>query len=259
MWKSERLKLSERRDIERRTLEIALILKENGYSPIVMGESALEPAELRTTQAYIESDKLGLVLKKTIFEKYSAPIIVIIGKNAIKYIIDGHHRALVSLWLRQPVKAFLINAPSYLPTFSTPLHKIKFINPYDTPQELMTWRHMVNTIHFLEELHNVVAQLWFEEVELNKLKPSQRLVEGSAWNQGITDDPILVYYCKNSYFVVDGHKRVCKNTLLQKKMISALVFTLNEIEIGIVKRAELIKENFTVEECRKMFQSSSSS
>ncbi|MEM4435764.1 MAG: nuclease [Thermosphaera sp.] len=259
MSRSERLRLSDRRDIERRTLEIASILRERGYTPVVMGEFIVDPLELKTTQTHIESDKLGLVLKKTLFEKYSAPIVVVVGKNATKYIIDGHHRALVSLWLRQPVKAFLINTPAYIPGFSTSLHKVKFINPADTPRELMVWRHMVNTIHFLEEVHDLIAHLWFEDIKLTELKPTQRLVDAMAGVQAIVDEPILVYNYRGSYYVVDGHKRVCKNLLLDRERILAIVFTLDGAKIGIVERAEIIGDIFTKEACRKIFQSSISS
>ncbi|MGB9827624.1 MAG: nuclease, partial [Thermosphaera sp.] len=108
MSSHNRLKLSDRRDVERKTLHTLSLLNMKNLSPVIMGEGFVNPFELYTTQTHIEADKLGLVLQKTLFESYDVPIIVVIGKNAYKYIIDGHHRALVSLWMRKHVRAVLI-------------------------------------------------------------------------------------------------------------------------------------------------------
>jgi len=87
----DRLKLSDRRDVDRKVLHVLSILKMKGFSPVIMGEGFVDPFELYTTQTHIEADKLGLVLQKTSFEAYDVPIIVLIGEHAYKYIIDGHH------------------------------------------------------------------------------------------------------------------------------------------------------------------------
>ena len=176
MSSHDRLKLSDRRDVDRKVLHVLSILKMKGFSPVIMGEGFVDPFELYTTQTHIEADKLGLVLQKTSFEAYDVPIIVLIGEHAYKYIIDGHHGALVHLWMRRKVRAVLINAPGYSPPYSIPLYKIKCVNPANTPSYLLTWRHMVNTIHFLEELHGRVARVWFEKIKVDKLKPTQMLL-----------------------------------------------------------------------------------
>jgi len=248
-----RLKLSDRRDVERKTLHTLSLLNMKNLSPVIMGEGFVNPFELYTTQTHIEADKLGLVLQKTLFESYDVPIIVVIGKNAYKYIIDGHHRALVSLWMRKHVRAVLINAAGYQPVFSTPLYKIKFVNPVDTPESLLTWRHMVNTIHFLEELHGRIARVWFENVRLDVLKPTQMLLGGSLNKEVKIEEPILVYRINHSYYVLDGHKRVCLSLLNKHKIIPSVVFTLDDLEIGIVRQAQIIRESFSEESCKKIF------
>ncbi len=253
MSSRNRLKLSDRRDVELKTLHILSLLKMKGFSPVVMGEGFVNPLELHTTQTHIEADKLGLVLQKALFESYDVPIITVVGKHAQKYIIDGHHRALVYLWMRKHVRAVLINTPGYEPAFSTPLYKVKFVNPVDTPEHLLIWRHMVNTIHFLEELHGRIAKVWFEDIRIEKLKPTQMLLGGSLDKEVRIGEPILVYRSNSSYYVLDGHKRVCLSLLKKLSIIPSIVFTLDDFEIGIIKQAQIMGVAFSEDSCKKMF------
>lgn len=252
MLSHDRLKLSDRRDVDRKVVHVLSILRMKGINPVIMGEGFVDPFELYTTQTHIEADKLGLVLQKTLFEAYDVPIIVLIGKHAYKYIIDGHHRALVHLWVRKNVRAVLINAPGYSPPYSIPLYKIKCINPVNTPSHLLIWRHMVNTIHFLEELHGRVARVWFEKIKVDKLKPTQMLLGGKPGKEVKVEEPILVYLSNSSYYVVDGHKRVCLSIVNKREEIPSIVFTLDGLEIGIVKQAQAIGASFSEESCKKM-------
>jgi len=221
----DRLKLSDGRDVDRKVLHVLSILRMRGISPVIMGEGFVDPFELYTTQTHIEADKLGLVLQKTLFEAYDVPIIVLIGKHAYKHIIDGHHRALVHLRMRKNVKAALINAPGYTPPYSIPLYEIKCVNLVNTPSHLLTWRHMVSTIHFLEELHGRVARVWFEKIKDDKLKPTLMLLIGHPGKEVKIEEPILVYLSNSSYHAVDGHKRDCLSIINKREEISRQLFS----------------------------------
>ncbi len=223
--------------MERRLHEIYWLLKQIYGDIIVEGEKILNPAGLYTTQRYLESDKLGIVFRETLLYGYNAPIIVVRGRHGRFYIIDGHHRAKVALWIRSLVKAFVLNIPSYHRGSAVPISAIKVINPPNTVHEpiIDTWRHMVNIISFLERKHSRTPRVWFETLEITSLYATQPYVSHMI-PKDIFREPILVYEHMGEYYVIDGHTRACARLMSGEEKAESVVFTLNE-EIGIMKSA----------------------
>jgi hypothetical protein len=63
--------------------------------------------------------------------------------------------------------------------------------------------------------------------------------------------PILVYKRGEEYYVVDGHHRVCTKLLGGERTVQAIVFTIEDMEIGIIKTSKRIGyELFTIDYCR---------
>jgi hypothetical protein len=234
-----RLRLSTRRDVERRVHELIWILRDKYRDIRLVGERVFNPLNLYSTQKYLESDKLGLVLRETLFHGYNAPVIVIRGKASRYYVVDGHHRVRVMLWLGQGVKGFLLDIPGYEPQYSTRINNIELINPPEKVSSpiINTWKHMVNIIHFLEKKHGRIAYVWREKILIEKLVPTEKII--GARIESLVDEPILVYKYNNKYYVIDGHNRVYKAMLNGVKQVDAVVFTLNT-RIGIIETAERI-------------------
>ncbi|MEM0003865.1 MAG: chromosome partitioning protein ParB [Desulfurococcaceae archaeon] len=205
-----------------------------------LGQRVYDPRTLLLTQEYLESDKLALVLRSVLFEGYNVPIIVITGKNGKHFVVDGHHRVLVYAWLRRRVLGYTLLIPKYSPRVARTLLEVNVINPINTPVELFCWRHIVNTTRFIEKQHGILAEVWFEEIPITKLKPTEPPIHGSPKpHESSLNCPILVYKLNNEYYVIDGHHRVCVKLLAGEKNISSLVFTLGK-EIGLVRTARTI-------------------
>jgi len=244
-----RLKLASRRDVEVRLHNLVKTLSEIYGSVVLMGERFLDTASLVLTQPYLESDKLGLVLRETLLNAYNVPVIAILGEGGVHYVIDGHHRVLVNAWLRRRTPSLLLSIPSYAPHTRYSLLDISVFNPPDTPSYLLTWRHMVNTIRFLEKLHGRIAWVWLESLPVESLRPTQEIIISRSRLGSVTSDPVLVYYYQGEYYVIDGHTRVCRNVLEGHERVRSVVFTLGE-EIGIVRRARLLRvQQFSREAC----------
>ncbi len=248
----KRLRLATRRDAERRLHEIYWLMKQSYTNIIVEGERILDPFNLYTTQEYLESDKLGLVLRETLLHGYNVPIIVVRGRVGRLYILDGHHRARVATWLRSMIKAYILNIPGYHKPWAKPITSIKTINPPITIDDpvLNTWRHIVNIISFIEQSHNKTPRLWMDKLKITNLYATQQLLEHSI-PEKIIDEPILVYLVNNEYYVIDGHTRACLKLINGEESIRSLVFTIGET-IGIIETAKLIgKPRISIDYCRK--------
>jgi len=245
-----RLKLDTRRDIERRLPYIVKRFSRE-YTVKFLGVKKLDPKRLHSTETGLESDKLGLVLKAVLYEGYEAPVIVILGAGGRLYIYDGHHRSKVNLWLDKLVEAFLIEVRGYKPRIAIPLSKTPVINPpYSPPEPILTWKHMVNIIWFLESRHNILARVWREEIDIEELYATQLIVRYNKRLISKEIPPVLVYYYDNKYYVIDGHNRVCAALASGKKRIESIVFTLNR-EIGLVKTSEALgRPRFNKQYCK---------
>ncbi len=246
------MRLATRRDVERRLHEIYWLMKQSYTNIIVEGEKILNPFNLYTTQEYLESDKLGLVLRKTLLHGYSVPIIVVRGRLGRLYIVDGHHRAKTATWLRSMIKAYVLNIPGYHKPWAKPITAIKTINPPITIDDpvLKTWRHMVNIIGFIEQSHGKTPRLWVEKIKMTRLLATQPLLEHDI-PEKIIDEPILVYFISNEYYIIDGHTRACLKLLGGWEDIKSVVFTIGE-PIGIIETAKLIgKPRISIDYCRK--------
>ena len=247
----KRLKLIEERIVERRLYEIKRLLSRQ-YSVRFIGKKSLRPDILYSTESSLESDKLGLVLKSILFDKYYAPIIVIRGKHGKLYILDGHHRARVYLWLRELVDAYLLEALAYTPRVSVPLRDIAIVNPpVNVGEPYRTLRHMVNIIHFLEKRHGLIARVWRERIYIHSLYATQSIVRMMERSSKEPSIPPLIYRYKNEYYVLDGHSRICAIMLSGWDMVDSIVFTLSR-EIGLIKTCYALgKPKFTKEFCTR--------
>jgi hypothetical protein len=234
---TSRLKLATRRDVERRLWDIIELYKGIFGEAFFLGERVYEPTELTLTQEYVESDKLALVLKSALLEGYTAPIIVVMNRSGNRYVVDGHHRTIVSAWLRRKIAGYVILVPNYTPRISRSLLEVDTINPPDTPLQLSCWRHAVNVIRFLEKQHGTVAWTWLEKLPVKALKPTEPPLGLFLPGPMQHDCPILVYAMGSEYYVVDGHHRVCSALAARVEKMPALVFTLENREIGLIKTA----------------------
>ena len=224
----KRLMLIDERIVKGRLYEIKRLLSRQ-YSVRFVGKRSLRPDILYSTESGLESDKLGLVLKAILFDKYYTPIIVIRGKEGKLYIIDGHHRARVYLWRRELVDAYLLEALAYSPRVSVPLRDTAIVNPpVNIGEPYRTLRHMVNIIHFLEQRHGLIARVWRERVYIHNLYATQPIVRGLEKSSKELSIPPLIYRYRDNYYVLDGHSRICAIMLSGRDAVDSIVFTISK-------------------------------
>ena len=247
----KRLSLIKEYMVEERLYDIKRLLSRK-YSVRFIGKKSLRPDILYSTESSLESDKLGLVLKAILFDKYYAPIIVIRGKEGKLYILDGHHRARVYLWLRELVDAYLLEALAYSPRVSVPLRDIDIVNPpVNIGEPYRTLRHMVNIIHFLEQRQGLLARVWRERIYIHNLYATQPIVRVREKFPEELKIPPLIYRYKDEYYVVDGHSRICSILLAGWDMVDSIVFTFTK-EIGLMKTCHTLgMPKFTIDFCSR--------
>lgn len=247
-----RLRLSRRRDVERRLHELLWLLKTLYTNVKFLGEKPINPSQLYSTQKFLESDKLGIVLRSMLLHGYNAPIIVIRGWKSKLYVLDGHHRARVSLWLRISINSFILDIPDYRRNDAVLIKDMELVNPPDTPSAplIKIWRHMANTIYSLEKIHEKTAIIWKEKIPINELIATQKIVQSQIREKNILDEPILVYDYNNEKYVIDGHTRTCTNLFLGREIVDAVVFSFDE-KIGLLYTSDKLgKPRFTIEFCK---------
>lgn len=242
MDSASRLRLASRRDVERRVVELLDFYRSEYGSCVFIGERSYTPHNLYFSQSYVESDKLGLVLKAVLFNGYRVPIIVVVGDKATQYVVDGHHRSIVYAWLGWRIPGLTIIVPKYKPRLMKTILDLELLNPPDTPSELACWRHIVNTVRFLEKQHGLYARIWLESIDIGKLKPTEPPIISPRPHPTSLHCPILVYKYGEDYYVVDGHHRVCLKLLEHSESIPALVFTIGGREIGLIRTARRINQ-----------------
>lgn len=247
---SNRLNLATRDDVVRRFRELTDFYKLLYKTVVIAGERTLDPSTLYLTQAYLESDKLGLVLRETLLRGYDAPIIAVRGVDGV-YVLDGHHRVLVNAWLGKSIVALTLFIPEYKPKIKLSLLDVDVINLGETRGDLSTWKHIVNIIHFIEKHHKKLAKAWFQEVKIDTLVPTQPVLGDETSRTAHQDEPpILCYLYEGLCYVLDGHHRVCEALLEHKSTMNALVFTLG-IEIGTLKTSRKIGlKKFDIDYCQ---------
>lgn len=254
---NSRLRLASRRDIDKRLEQLLSFYREIFDYVLFIGERTFDPTTLYFTQDFLESDKLALVLKAMLLEGYNAPIITVIDETSSRYIVDGHHRTLVTAWLGRKVNSYVVIIPKYKPRVRKTIYDIDLVNPQDTPPELNCWRHIVNIVRFLEKQHRIIARMWFERIPLEILKPTEMPAHSGPREEVYTSKhacPILVYRYLDEYFVIDGHHRVCLLRLLGEKDIPSIILSLDQVEIGIVKTARRLAYNsFTEDYCKETY------
>ena len=87
-------------------------------------------------------------------------------------------------------------------------------------------------------------------LQVNMKTKTAPIISPSPYPTSLTC-PILVYKRGGEYYVVDGHHRVCTKLLSDERTVQAIVFTIEDREIGIIKTSKRIgRELFTIDYCR---------
>jgi len=203
--------------------------------------------QVYATEEYLERGKLGVVLRKSIIEKYYVPIIVI-RQDLDYYIIDGHHRAYTQMLLgKNYIDALLIKFDEYFeysPRFKIPLWRMKTIeNHLGLDQGLRIWKFMAGIIVFYEYQYKSLFTLEYTKMKLRDITPTQKYLEHEKLEK-IIFEPILCIRCSNRIYILDGHARCFKIYLdnrdnWREKYIDTLLLTSKkELECGVAKVAK---------------------
>ncbi len=212
----------------------------------VLGRGLVDPRRLYSTEPFLESEKLGLVLYSVLFRGYDVPVIVI-RTNEKLYVYDGHHRARVRYWMREHLEAYIVYIPGYRPVVETHIGRVPLVNRCRFVEEpLRSLRHAVNIIWFLEKTHRVPARVWRQRVPVDELIATQPRIPPRP--RCATEPPPLLYMYNGCYYVVDGHHRICCAASMGAETVDAIVFTLG-VKAGIVYTAETLGEKKLVELC----------
>jgi len=140
-----RLELVSPEHIQRRAEDIKASLECIYGVVLSIGFEELLSSSLLPTEAFLEKDKLALVLMKIAKEGYDVPIITLSYRENI-YILDGHHRAYVLRKLiRNKIKSHVLRFPGDqqyrdIPKMNLKSLPIRDVVPIDDPM-MGTWAH----------------------------------------------------------------------------------------------------------------------
>ena len=198
------------------------------------------------TEAFLEKDKLALVLQKSVTEEYNVPIIAV-KQDDNYFILDGHHRSYVSKKLMKKTIGTLVLQFPEAKSYRNPSKRlledlgIREFQVIDDPI-VRTWAQILTLLKYYEALYDLYFYWKKEEVLLNNLVPTQsqvRRVNLELINEVVV--PILCIRHRDKYYILDGHARSLRALQLGLTSITAmtLVSKLN-IEYGIVKTTKKI-------------------
>lgn len=207
---------------------IALSLSRIHGVPTRIASTKVSPDSLYATEPALERGKLGLVLRKRLYEGYRVPITVC--RSGIEfYVLDGHHRAYVS-WLldERYMDAYLVRFDepfTYTPPIKMRLWRLAAISDEPFGDKILDmWRFMAGVITFYERKHNGAFRLRTDRVRVGDLIPTQKYLERSKLSF-VVDEPILcLETLSGKLYILDGHARSYKKFLRSEdSIIDALV------------------------------------
>ncbi|RLG74341.1 MAG: hypothetical protein DRO23_07095 [Thermoprotei archaeon] len=186
-------------------------------------------SRLRATENLLELEKLAVVLKKTVYEKYNIPIITIKTEN-MDYIIDGHHRAYVKYLLNyKGISAYRIEFSDYMSRASYDIRGLRTIETgEELPEEYTPWKAVVKLIEYYRKLYGGEVKLKKVRVSIDFLVPTQKYVEKNKLEKeyDVRHEKIAPIVCleyEGKYYILDGHIRSLKAKLQGEKEIDVLV------------------------------------
>lgn len=184
---------------------------------------------LRATENLLELEKLAVVLKKTVYEKYNIPIITVRTEN-MDYIIDGHHRAYVKYLLNyEGVNAYRIKFNNYISKASYDIKELRSVEVgEELPEEYTPWKAVIKLIEYYRKLYGGEVKLKKVKVNIDFLVPTQKYVEKSKLEKVYyvryeKIAPIVCLEHEGRYYILDGHVRSLKAKFQGEKEIDVLV------------------------------------
>ncbi len=219
---------------------IALSLSRIYGVPTRIAATKVPLDSLYATELGLERGKLGLVLRRAIYEGYRVPITVCRTGTEF-YVIDGHHRAYVA-WLlgERHIDAYFVRFDEpfkYEPPFKLRLWELGVVN--DEPfgdRRLDLWRFMAGVIVFYEKKYGGAFRLRRDMVRVGALIPTQKYLERSKLS-ALVDEPILcLETLDGKLYILDGHARSYKKLISEGEdaLIEALVlYQTRPVKLGI--------------------------
>lgn len=184
---------------------------------------------LKATEKLLELEKLAIVLKKTVYEKYNIPIITIKTEN-IDYIIDGHHRAYAKYLLEhEGINAYRIEFNNYMPKASYDIKGLKTVETgEELPEEYTPWKAVIKLVEYYRKLYGGEVKLKKVRININFLVPTQKYVEKNKLEREYGVElkkiaPIVCLEYEGKYYILDGHTRSLKAKLQGEKEVDVLV------------------------------------
>lgn len=238
------IELVDYENLSRRLEDIRKSFEDIYNLPINVDFEELSLDRLLPTEPFLEKDKLAMVFRRIIEEKYRVPII------AVKYsevygILDGHHRAYIwkkldRSYIQGYVLKFYSDKSPVPKSFSfleaMPIRDVGEINdPY-----LLGWSQILTLLKYYEMIYEAAFTMAEDYLSLDMLVPTQPMVDNTrleSMNEILV--PIVCVAYRNRFYILDGHVRALAAKRDGHTSIhSIILLSKNEIEYGIVKTAE---------------------
>lgn len=199
---------------------------------------------LYPTEDFLENDKIGLVLKKTVTEGYDVPIITV-RDGEDYFVLDGHHRAYINKKLLQTkIKAYVLEFPKGTryrtvekrPLDSMPIEDVTVLDD----MILRAWQRILSALKHYEAIYCAPFYMRKEQIRLRDLVPTQSQV-GKAQVDAIKTllVPIVCVRHQGKYYVLDGHARSLRALQLGLESVDAMIlFPETPIDYGVAKTAK---------------------
>jgi ParB-like chromosome segregation protein Spo0J len=181
---------------------------------------------------------------KIIEENYDVPIIAV-EREEDYYVLDGHHRAYISVKTRKKtIKSLILRFPrgsNYreVPKSSLEDMPIREIAP-PSNVILAAWARILNILKHYEALYHMHFYMRREKILLRNLSPTEpELLKSQikAINKLLV--PITCVKREDKYYVLDGHARCLRARQLGLESIEAIVlFPQIPVNFGIVRTAK---------------------
>jgi hypothetical protein len=214
------------------------------YDIILVSTLSQVPLDrLYPTEDFLENDKIGLVLKKTVTENYDVPIITV--RDCEDYfVLDGHHRAYIQKKLMHAkIKAYVLEFPKgtrYRTVEKRPLDSmpIKDVTVLDN-MILRAWQRILSVLKHYEAIYCTPFYMRKEQIRLRDLVPTQsQVVRAQVDAIKTLLVPIVCVRHHGRYYILDGHARSLRAVQLGLDLIDSMVlFPETPIDYGVAKTA----------------------